>query len=45
MYNFLTKKTARFLCVTAIIFFILCGIWVNYALYGGGNSAVAAFMV
>ena len=45
MYNFLTKRTVRFLSISAIIFFILCGIWVNYVLYGGSNSAVTAFMV
>ncbi len=45
MYNFLTLKTVRLLAVTAIVFTILCSIWINYSLDGGVQSAVAAFMV
>ena len=45
MYNFLTRKTARLLSFAAIVFFVLCGIWVNYVFYGNMQAVSFAFMV
>lgn len=45
MYNFLTLKTVRLIAATAIFFFILCGIWINYVFYGGMHAVTLAFMV
>ena len=45
MYNFLTIKTIRLLVASAIVLFILCSIWINYAFDGGTQIKTFASMV
>lgn len=45
MYNFLTLKTVRLLAALAIVLFIICGIWINYAFDSGTQIKALASMV